>query len=499
MDPTSSHNPDAIARRRADEIRNRLAAAAQFLQHGAIDSAIEACEAALIIEPDNADALRLLDQVHHFDLQRSVQDWIADAAVRLSRDDLAGARALIARVRAAQPDLPEALRLESLVLERERSRAVQRYVSEAFGSLDRGAPDAALKAADAAIALDALNRDAHEARRLAFEALNAAELRGDRDRHALVEIDQARAEAASGDLDAALKRLRRFPGLHPLVEKTARELTLQLIEQQEQAVAAAARSAPTRVDLRPADTLRAPAAQPAPAKGAAPAPRRHSRALIAYAVVVTLIAIGGGLWFVTGGSLRPVAPNGARVDMNVTAPAAASPSVEAASAAATPEASVTAAPAVAPPPVPLKPVVRRRVVTPDPEAAAAAVANEPAPEPAPPVDPGPTDEQKIQAVLARYTQAYASLNADAVARVVPLDAAQLRTLSGRFKQLSAFNVRFDRQQPILFTSDTANASVVCDVTITQVAQDGDQSRPVSARRVFEFERVDQDWRIVRVR
>jgi hypothetical protein len=110
----------------------------------------------------------------------------------------------------------------------------------------------------------------------------------------------------------------------------------------------------------------------------------------------------------------------------------------------------------------------------------------------------PTDEESVSALLQAYKQAYESLNADAVAGVVPLDAAQVRQLDSRLKQLASFNVVLSPQAPV-FDPDRVRATVACDVTITQTARGGERTRPVTSRRIFDVVKSEGSWKIARVR
>ena len=113
--PGSSDERRELLERRARQIAVHREAARAALDRQDIDSAIAACEDALTLDPDDADALRLLETIQHMKQQREQESKerhereriqrqrLADAELKLARGDVAGAAALLQQVLAANP------------------------------------------------------------------------------------------------------------------------------------------------------------------------------------------------------------------------------------------------------------------------------------------------------------------------------------------------------------------------------------------------------------
>ncbi len=133
----STERPE-FAERRARQIAVHLEAAREALVHHDIDSALAACEDALTLAPDNADAQALFEQVEQArrlrddesrarrDRERSIRQRVADADLHLSRGDIENAAEALAQavetdpanaaVRALVPKVVEAVRQAGLAL-----------------------------------------------------------------------------------------------------------------------------------------------------------------------------------------------------------------------------------------------------------------------------------------------------------------------------------------------------------------------------------------------
>jgi serine/threonine protein kinase len=162
----------AIALKRAAHIEQHLVAAAEQLQSGQFDAALEHCEHALMLDPENDRALDTLRQAHHAKEEAQVQSWIEEARAQLQRGAVTEAEALIEqslRVRANQPD---ALALQKDLRERrrererkaERQRSAQAAMERASRNIEEGALDAAIRSASEALAHDPDHAGARELR-----------------------------------------------------------------------------------------------------------------------------------------------------------------------------------------------------------------------------------------------------------------------------------------------------------------------------------------------
>ncbi len=181
---TPSHSPrhmpnaDLIARRRAAQIEQHLADAARYFEAREFDAAIEQCELAAVLDPDNARVLEMHDAVHAAVEQRQIDAWVEAAEAHLGRGALSEAGLLIEQSLRLRPDSPEAQRLKHQVAEarreregaRERERAVTAAVSRARSSLSQGALDAAARAVGQALEHDAGNAEAQALSRQIVDA-----------------------------------------------------------------------------------------------------------------------------------------------------------------------------------------------------------------------------------------------------------------------------------------------------------------------------------------
>jgi tetratricopeptide (TPR) repeat protein len=113
--PASSAERRELLERRARQIAVHREAARIALNRQDLDRAIAACEDALTLDPDDAEALRLLSQIQQaqqhrdqeskerHELERTVRQRIADVDLRLNKGDVAGAVAAAEQALALDP------------------------------------------------------------------------------------------------------------------------------------------------------------------------------------------------------------------------------------------------------------------------------------------------------------------------------------------------------------------------------------------------------------
>jgi serine/threonine protein kinase len=231
-DPRHLRNLDAIAQRRAAQIAQFLAAAAEHFAAGRHEAAVEQCEAALLINPDESRALQLLEQAHQALNDRQVNQWVTEAKAHLSRGDLTQAEELVDQALQLRSDSPDAMALRNQVRqtrrERERAadraRAVEAAVERARRSLQAGALEAAVRAANEALAYDSGQRDASSLREQALAGLEARRRQQEHEQAAVDVCAKARDVADAGDHSAALELLRGFSPPHPAVNEAIAEI-----------------------------------------------------------------------------------------------------------------------------------------------------------------------------------------------------------------------------------------------------------------------------------
>lgn len=107
------------------------------------------------------------------------------------------------------------------------------------------------------------------------------------------------------------------------------------------------------------------------------------------------------------------------------------------------------------------------------------------------------DQRAIEQLLVQYERAYEGRDADAVARLTPMDAATVRRLQQAFRESASYQMQIDPEQPV-FAADRMSATITAMVTIVQDLRAGRTPGPNRTKRVFEFEKTNGVWRIARV-
>jgi serine/threonine protein kinase len=235
-DPRQRRHLEVIAQRRAAQIAQRLAAAHEHFDAGRYEDAVEQCEAAILINPNETRALQLLDQAHQALNDRQIRQWLEEAKAHLSRGELTQAEALVEQALELRSDAPEAMRLRNQVRhtrrERERAadraRAVTAAVDRARRNLQAGALEAAVRAATEALAYDPDHREAGELRDEAQAGLEARRQQQEHDQAAVAAAARARELADAGDHAAAVELLRAFRPPHAAVDEAIAEIEARI-------------------------------------------------------------------------------------------------------------------------------------------------------------------------------------------------------------------------------------------------------------------------------
>ena len=178
-------NLKEIADRRAALIESHLKDAATHLTAGRFQDAIEQCEKAVVLNPDDLRAVELLDQAHRGREGVQVQQWLDEARALAVDGALTGAERLVGQSLQLQPESADALALELDLKERrrereraaERARAVRAAVSRTRANMDAGAFEAAVRSATEALAFDPSDDEASELMRQARAAIDERERR----------------------------------------------------------------------------------------------------------------------------------------------------------------------------------------------------------------------------------------------------------------------------------------------------------------------------------
>ena len=157
-----------VPRRRAREIAGHLSNARQAFVARDYAATLLACEKVLLLDPQNVEALDLLDLARSTTDEQQIETWLAQARQSLDRGDIGNASDLIDQALALDPDLESALALRKLVLglrrERERGRERARV---AAGAVDRARTrlteqnfESAVRHADDALSLEPQSTEA---------------------------------------------------------------------------------------------------------------------------------------------------------------------------------------------------------------------------------------------------------------------------------------------------------------------------------------------------
>jgi predicted Ser/Thr protein kinase len=236
--PVPSPHPldrELLTRRRALEIQRQLDLALGHLAAGRLDQAIEACEAAALINPDDERVLSVLRQAQDGRIDRQVSALVGEAEEALGSGSLSRADALLEQAEQLRPEAAQVRGLrqdvERLRLERarlaERARAVRAALDRATASLEQGALESALRSVSEALAHDPDDEAARELRRRVLDAMERRREEEALDRRALECVAEARELFARGEHQAAIDALVAFAPAHAAVESTREELVAE--------------------------------------------------------------------------------------------------------------------------------------------------------------------------------------------------------------------------------------------------------------------------------
>ena len=236
--PTAETQPPArqdlidLQKRRVREIAAQVKAAQEAFEAQDYDLALWACERALLLDPQQPEAMEILDRAKKTVDEQKITGWLNEARQLLKEGDTGGASDLIDQALTLDHTSEAALtvRKEMLALrrererERERARAVKKSLERARASLDDGDFDGAVRLAEDALAVDANDVDAHAIKTKALAVLDERRRQRDTRRRAQQAIADARARFSAGDEEGALQLLRDFTPSHETVSQAAEQL-----------------------------------------------------------------------------------------------------------------------------------------------------------------------------------------------------------------------------------------------------------------------------------
>ncbi|MEO8680198.1 MAG: protein kinase [Vicinamibacterales bacterium] len=214
-------NRQSLQRRRSEQITAFLDEARKKFEAGELDKAREACDQALMFDPDHPGALQLMDDIAAEADRRQVAAIIADARAEMQKGQLDRAEALVADARALAPESTDVQQLQDAIdttrREIERTRQIQEAMRRARARFAEGNFEAGIRAASEALAIDPENAAAKDLQTRAQEAIDARNTRAERDKAANAAVAAARAQYEKGDQAGAVAALEAFTPKHDLV------------------------------------------------------------------------------------------------------------------------------------------------------------------------------------------------------------------------------------------------------------------------------------------
>ena len=201
-----------VQKRRAREIASHLSNARQaFVAHD-YEATLLACEKALLLDPQNVEALDLLDLARTTTEEARIETSLSQARQALDQGDIGSASDLIDQALAIEPNHEAALALRKRMLAlrrewergRDRARVAASAVERARTRLDEQNFESAVRHADDALTLEPQSVEAQAIRSRASESLERRSRREDR---------AASSERRPGLDSPRLWSLRRLGGL----------------------------------------------------------------------------------------------------------------------------------------------------------------------------------------------------------------------------------------------------------------------------------------------
>jgi predicted Ser/Thr protein kinase len=226
---------DRLAERRTARVQELLESARRALEEGDEAAAIDACEQAMLIHPDDARVQDMLAEARSALEKSTAVARIFDARASLDQDDLDRAAEFIAEALALDPESDEARELEAVIDDRKRQRAEEQARARAIAvalahardSIKSGNPESAIRAASEILIHDPGHPEAHELSREALALIESRRQRERLDREAESLVKQQRREFAAGRHREAIAALDQATA-HALVTAALSEMRVEL-------------------------------------------------------------------------------------------------------------------------------------------------------------------------------------------------------------------------------------------------------------------------------
>lgn len=226
---------EELSRRRAAQIRRRVDAARQAFETGEYETAVAHSEEALLLDPEQPEAMAIIDRAKAALDQRQAEECLAEAETRFRLGALSAALALVDQALALHPDYDKAIstrrKIDDALKERDRQRqraeAISDGLERAHVNFDRGLFPEAITACDEVLAIAPESGEAQSVKARASEALLARE-KEMLERRAREAIQKANRIFGTGDHEQAVLLLSQFEPKHEAVSNALRVLRVDM-------------------------------------------------------------------------------------------------------------------------------------------------------------------------------------------------------------------------------------------------------------------------------
>jgi serine/threonine-protein kinase len=220
-----------LLRQRRERIHQQLTRAREAMAARELAVAADACNQALILDPENVEAFELQERVERLE---QAQQWLAEAQNELARGGVTAASLLLGRVAEIDPEAPEAAPLrEKVAAERRRqeeqqrrAQALQDALARAREALGRDEIDRATEALAQARAVDAAHPDVAGLSKAITERA-AAIKRAQEDARAQAAVAEAKRRFGAGQHLSAIELLTGYTPAHPLIAEARAALEFE--------------------------------------------------------------------------------------------------------------------------------------------------------------------------------------------------------------------------------------------------------------------------------
>ena len=222
--PRRGTDRSEIRRRREEELSNSLNAAREAFADGRYEEASASCERVLIIQPENEEALNLIEQARAAIERQQLHEWIHRAQTAFDQGDLVRARDLVSFALSLDTASPDAHKLRAAIEKAHHRQELDDALARGRVALASGDAVGAVAAAQEALRLDPNDAQAGALKRDADAVIVKQRKQAEDDRRAREIVPEARRRFAKGEMADAIALLQAFWPPHPAVTDALQEL-----------------------------------------------------------------------------------------------------------------------------------------------------------------------------------------------------------------------------------------------------------------------------------